>query len=136
MLGKGRQYAIHRKPEIRQVWDESKFASFLFTDNCSLDSLELQPESSSDVETLLPQDSANDCIESCEKSKWSQILNCCQLHVSWNSRLFLFLTRGGLFIFGAVILIAGGVLSQQTLSLSYYGNSTDCHVINNITFGS
>ena len=136
MLGKDRQHDIRRRPEIGWVWDEANLPFLFSTDNCSLDSLELLPESSSDVETLLPQVSANDRNESCEKSNCSQTLKCCQLHVSWNSRLFLFLTRGGLFILGVAILVAGGVLSQQTPSLSYYGNSTDCRVVNNTTFGS
>ena len=118
---------------------------FVFTDRCSVDSIELQPESTSDVETLLPQDSTETAVtvtmnskEFCfVRSEASRTLKCCQLlHVSWNSRLALFLTRGGLFIFGVVILIAGGVLSQHTPSTSYYGNSTDCHAISNITFDS
>ena len=109
----------------------SNAAFFLFSDRCFVDSIELQPESTSDVETLLPQDSTETVTmnrkEFCfVRSKASRTLKCCQLlHVSWNSRLVLFLTRGGLFIFGVVILIAGGVLSQHTPSTSYYGNSTD-----------
>ena len=104
-----------------------------FTDNRSVDSLELQPESTSDVETLLPQHSAMSlgCSESCESSQTLK-----QCHLSWNSHLVLFLTRGGLFILGVIILIAGGVLSQQTPSLSHYGNSTDCHGDNNISLVS
>ena len=119
----------------------------VFTDRCSVDSFELQPESTSDVETLLslPQDSAKTAVtrnskKSCfvRSTKSSQTLKCCRLlHVSWNSRLVLFLTRGGLFVFGVIILIIGGVLSQHTPSTSYqYQNSTDCHTISNTTFES
>jgi hypothetical protein len=77
-----------------------------------------------------------DSSETCaEQDKFSETPKCCQLHVLWNSRLVLFLTRGGSLILCVVILVIGGLLSQQTLSLSHYGNSTDCHVISNYTFG-
>ena len=85
----------------------------------------MQPESSSDVEALIPQELVNSSNESCS-CKNSKRQKC---PLSWNSRLVLFLTRGGSLAIGVAILIAGGVLSQQTPSLvsSYYENSTDCH---------
>ena len=77
------------------------------------------------METLLSRNSATsvDHNESCGKQGCSQTWKL--YHLTWNSRLVLLLTRGGVFILGVAILIAGGVLSQQTLSLPY-GNSTQC----------
>ena len=99
------------------------------TDNRSTDTRELQSDSSSDIEALLPQDSTSS-VSGKENGKTSLTLQRCRL--SWNSYLVLFLTRGGVLVFGVVILIAGGVLSQH--SLSQYDNSTDCYDRMNVTF--